>query len=149
MRSGFTIIEFIVGAAILVILTAAAIIGLNPVGQIAGARNSQRIAHVNTLINAIRANIADNRTGTFTCAAGDIPTSSKKMAVGAGNYDIAPCLIPAYIFALPFDPVAPGAHYASNADYDTGYYVLKNASTGQITVSAPSAELGKTISVVR
>ena len=150
MRKGLTLIEIVVALALAAIIFAGAFSALNPGGQLATARNGQRTAHVNTLVNAIRSNIVDNRTGKFVCAgAGDIPTSSKKMAVGAGNYDVAPCLVPTYIFAMPFDPSASGARYVSNSDYDTGYFVIKNATTGQVTVSAPSAELGKMISVIR
>jgi len=148
-KIGVTLIEIIVAMAIVVIVGVVGVVALNPGGQFATARNNQRIAHVNTILNSIRLNIADTRTGVFTCAAGDIPTTTKKMAGGALNYDIAPCLVPTYAFTLPFDPSAPGAHYTTNSDYDTGYNVLKNASTGQITVSAPAAELGKTISVTR
>ena len=71
------------------------------------------------------------------------------MAPGVGNYDIAPCLVPTYLLALPFDPATSGAHYVSNSDYDTGYFIVQNSSTGQITLSAPAAELKKTISVTR
>ena len=150
MRKGITIIEIVVAIALAAVIFGLGVAALNPGGQLASARNSQRVAHVNALVNAIRANIVDNRTGAFLCAGtGDIPSSSKKMAVGQGNYDIAPCLVPVYLFAMPFDPSATNARYASNADYDTGYFVIKNASTGQVTVSAPSAELGKTISVIR
>lgn len=149
MRKGFTLIEFVVGAALIAIIAGISIRSLNPAGQLRSARNSQRIAHVNTIVNAIRVKLADTRTGVFVCGAGDIPTSSVKMAVGAGNYDIAPCLIPGYLYAMPFDPSATSSRYASNTDYDSGYFVMKNASTGQITVSAPSAELGKVISITR
>lgn len=151
MRRGFTLIEFIVATALVVVVAGIAIRGLNPGGQLAIARNNQRTAHINSLINTIRTNIADTRTGIFTCASGNIPTSSKKMASGVATstYDIAPCLIPTYIYVMPYDPSASGAHYASNTDYDTGYFVMRNASTGQITVSAPSAELNKIISVTR
>ncbi len=151
MRKGFTIIELIVGVSLLAIIAGIAIKSLNPVGQLRSARNSQRTAHVNTIVNAIRVKLADTRTGTFSCAAGDIPTSSKKMASGSSSsrYDIAPCLVPGYLYAMPFDPAATSSRYVSNTDYDSGYFVMKNASTGQITVSAPSAELGKVISVTR
>jgi prepilin-type N-terminal cleavage/methylation domain-containing protein len=149
MTRGMTVIEIVVAIALAAIIFAAGVAALNPAGQLASARNSQRSAHVQALVNAIRANITDYRTGVFTCGVGDIPSSSKKMATGAGNYDIAPCLVPSYITVLPFDPSASGAHYASNADYDTGYFVMKSTSTGQVTVSAPSAELGKTISIIR
>lgn len=144
-----TMIEIVVAMALAAIIFAGSIVALNPAGQLASARNSQRTAHVQTLVNAIRANIVDYRTGKFTCNAGDIPSSTKKMATGAGNFDIAPCLVPTYILAMPFDPKATGAHYTSNTDYDTGYFVVKSTSTGQVTVSAPSAELGKTISIIR
>jgi hypothetical protein len=104
---------------------------------------------VNTILNGIRENIADNRTGLFTCSSGDIPSSSKRMATGAGNYDIAGCLIPTYLPILPFDPATSSAHYTSPSDYDTGYYVIKATSTGVITITAPAAELKQTISVSR
>jgi prepilin-type N-terminal cleavage/methylation domain-containing protein len=151
MRKGFTLIEFIVAVSLLAIVSGIAIRSLNPVGQLRSARNLQRTAHVNTIVNAIRVKLADTRTGVFSCAAGDIPTSSKKMASGnaTNTYDIAPCLVPTYILAMPFDPSATSSRYVSNTDYDSGYFVMKNASTGQITVSAPSAELNRTISVTR
>jgi prepilin-type N-terminal cleavage/methylation domain-containing protein len=155
MRKGFSLIEFIIATSLLVIVSAVAIKGLNPAGQLSTARNNQRTAHVNTLVNLIKENISDGRTGRFICTSGstpgDIPTSSKKMASGSASstYDIAPCLVPSYVGAMPYDPRATGAHYTSNTDYDTGYFVIKNATTGQITVSAPSAENNKVISVVR
>jgi prepilin-type N-terminal cleavage/methylation domain-containing protein len=148
MKKGLTLIELVVSIAILVIVLAGGLIALDPARQFAQARNSQRGFHINAIINAIRENVANTRTGIFTCASGDIPTSSKRMAVGAGNYDIAPCLVPDYMQILPFDPATTSARYTSATDYDSGYYVAKNAS-GTITVSAPAAELGKVISVTR
>ena len=147
-KNGFTLIEILITMSILAILTYAFVAYFNPVGQLSQARNSQRSLHLNAIINGVKQNIADNR-GTFSCAAGDIPTVTKKMAVGAGNYDIASCIVPVYIAVMPYDPVALGARYSSNADYDTGYNVYQNSSTLQITLSAPSAELGKSISVTR
>lgn len=148
-RRGFTLVEFIVTFGLIVLMSGLAIRALNPVGQLRSARNGQRLSHVNTIIGAVRANIGDQRTGKFSCASGDIPTSSKKMANSTGSYNIAPCLVPTYLFALPFDPSAPGAHYTSNTDYDTGYFIMIASSTGQITISAPSAELGKPVQVIR
>lgn len=142
-------LEILISMAILVILLVLSVRALNPVGQFTAARNSQRKFHVESLVNAIRSNYADSRTGIFNCANGDVPTSTKRMAVGANNYNIAPCLVPNYMNNLPFDPSASSSYYTSVSDYNTGYNVLRNASTGEVTVSAPYAELGKTISVTR
>lgn len=141
--------ELLISIAILAIILGVWVVKLNPVGQFASSRNSERSLHLNAILNAIRQNVADTRTGIFTCANGDIPTTTKRMAVGAGNYDIAPCLVPNYMNNLPFDPATSSARYTSVTDYDTGYTVVKNASTTEITVAAPAAELGKTIKVTR
>lgn len=150
MRKGMTLMEIVVVIALLAILLAVAILGLNPAGEFAKARNSQRNYHLNAIVTAIRQNIADSTVGSFTCANGNIPTSTKRMAVGSSTYyDIAPCLVPTYLTNLPFDPSTSSAHWTSVTDYNTGYNIIRNASTGEITVSAPAAELGKTITVTR
>lgn len=151
-KNGFTLVELILSVGLVVIIGGLTIRSINPAGQISKARNNQRTSDLNTIMNSIRSNIADNRTGVFSCAAGDIPTSSKKMASnGTNTYNIAPCIIPTYFTTMPFDPSATGAHYTSNTDYDTGYFIVKSTSTSQftITLSAPSAELGQTISITR
>lgn len=144
-----TLIEIIVVLALLAIVGGAVLIRMNPFGEVAAARNMQRELHLQALMNAIRQNISDTPTGTFTCTAGTIPTSARKMASGGGDYNIGPCLIPAYLSSLPFDMRGAGAHYTSPQDYDTGYFIVRNASTSQITLTAPSAELGKVISLTR
>jgi len=144
-----TLIEIVIVITLLAILTGVGIVAMNPAGQLAGSRNSRRTLDLQTIMNGIRANIAEQMGQTFSCGAGAIPTSTKRMAVGAGNYDIASCLVPAYLLSLPFDPSTSSAHYASNTDYDTGYYVVQSSSTGQITLTAPAAELKRTISITR
>jgi len=148
-RRGLTLVEIIISITLLVIIGGAVLIRMNPFGEVAAARNTQRELHLQALMNAIRQNISDTPTNTFTCASGTIPSSTTKMARGAGNYDIAPCLVPSYLSALPFDARATGAHYTSSQDYDTGYFISRNGATGQITLTAPSAELGRTISLTR
>ena len=145
-ESSFTLFEIIIIIAIIAVLAGVTIILINPPQQLARARNVQRQSDINFILNAVGQNIADNR-GTFNCSSGAIPTSSTKMATGA--YNVAPCLMPAYLDKLPFDPKADGSHYASTMDYDTGYFISQSTITNRVTISAPSAELGQTISVTR
>ena len=150
MKRGFTLIELTVTIAIIVIVAGMLFTALNPAQRLAQARNSERKSELNAILSAVRENIVDTRTGLFNCAAGDVPTTTKKMAsTGTSTYNIAPCLVPTYIFALPFDPKTAGAHYTSTSDYNTGYTILQNATTSQITISAPGAESGQSISVTR
>ncbi len=145
-EKAFTLFEILITIAIIAILAGATIALINPAQQFARSRNTQRQSDVNLLLNAVGQNMADNR-GMFNCSSGAIPTSSAKMATSA--YDIAPCLAPAYLDKLPFDPKATGSHYASTTDYDTGYFISQSATTNRVTVSAPSAELNQTISITR
>lgn len=150
MRRGLTLIELTIVITLMAILITVYFLAANPGGQLAASRNSRRSLDLQTIMNAVRQNIADQANGQFSCASGPVPTSTKRMtnAAGAGNYNIAPCLITTYLFALPFDPTATSGHYTSVSDYDSGYSIVVNAS-GTITLSAPYAELGKTVSVSR
>jgi prepilin-type N-terminal cleavage/methylation domain-containing protein len=142
-KKGFTLVELIVTIALIVGISVVAVIVMNPLGQLARGRDSMRKSHVNTILNAVRQNIRDSRTG-FSCGVGNIPTTSTRMATGVGNYDIAPCLVPTYLQKIPYDPNATNAHYLSITDYNSGYFIFRNATSGQITVSAPSAETTST-----
>lgn len=146
---GFTLIEALVAVAIIVALSTVVILSINPSQYLAKGRDSQRKGNLLTILNAVGQRIVDNK-GVFEtgCAAGVIPTTATKMAVGGENYDIGPCLVSAYLPNMPFDTKASGAHWTSTTDYDTGYTIIKNATTGRVTVAAPSAEL-ETISYTR
>ena len=50
---GFTLIEILVVIGIIAILAAIVIIAINPAKQFAQARNTQRTANVNAILNAI------------------------------------------------------------------------------------------------
>jgi len=148
-RRGFTLVEILVSIAIIVFVTGIGLLALNPGNQLAAARNTQRQLHLQGIMNAVRQNIADTTNGVFSCTSGPLPTSATQMASASGSYNIAPCLVPVYLQTMPFDPTASSGHYASNIDYNTAYTIMYNPSTTQITVAAPYAELGKTVSITR
>jgi prepilin-type N-terminal cleavage/methylation domain-containing protein len=146
VKKGFTLIELIIAISLIAIISGVYIVAANPTGQLASSRNTARQSDLQAIMVAIRSNIDDQGNEQFSCTSGSIPTSTTRMTSAAGGYNIAPCLVPTYIFSLPFDPTATSSHYTSNSNYDTGYSIVINSSTGQITLSAPYAELGKTIS---
>lgn len=146
-RDGFTLIEILVVIGMIAILASVVLIAINPARQFAQARNSQRVSNINAILNAVGQNLAENK-GVFTCNAGVLPLSTTLIASGSGSYDIASCLVPTYLPALPYDPNMTGAHYSSNNDYNSGY-AISTDSNNRITVSAPGAELEQSLSVTR
>lgn len=147
-KKGFTFVELIIVISLISIIMAVLIIVINPAQHFARARNAERFSEISIILTAIQQNIADNR-GTFNCSSGPLPTSTTKMASSSPNYNIAACLVPTYLPDLPVDPSATGARWISVSDYDTGYNIWQSSTTGRITVEAPAAELGKTISFTR
>ena len=130
---GFTLIEILVVIGLIAILAAIVLIAINPGRQFAQARNSQRESNVNTILNAVGQDLADNK-GVFGGVCGallPIPTARKSVDDAAGGPGInLSCLAPTYIASsIPRDPTqAAGA--------DTGYAIAVDA-TGRVTVCAP------------
>ena len=145
---GFTLIELLIVIALIAVLAGAIIVALNPARQFAEARNSTRWSHVNAILNLISQNTVEHQ-GSWSCAAGAIPTTSTLTIASAGGYNLCSCLVPTYTNALPYDPSAATANYTDCTTYNTGYTINMNASTSRITVAAPSAELGQAISVTQ
>lgn len=144
---GFTLIELLIVIALIAILAGAIIIALNPARQFAQARNSQRWTHINTIMNSVQQNAADNN-GVFTCAAGALPATATLMQA-SGGYNICGCLVPTFISSMPYDPSASGAGYTDCTTYTSGYTIMEDATTERVTVAAPDAELSETINITQ
>lgn len=148
-EKGFTLVEILIVLALIAILVGAVLVALNPGRQFANGRNSTRYSHLNTIMNAISSNAAENN-GVFTCAsAGTVPATATEMGSATGLYDIGPCLVTEYLPSMPYDPSDSDAAWTSETSYATGYTILQDATTGSITIAAPTAELSETISVTR
>ncbi len=138
----FTLIETLLTIGLITFLASIVIIAINPARQFAQARNAERQEDVTTILNAIYQNMAEN--GEWSCPVA-IPTTTSTLS--HSDCDICDCLVPTYIAEMPVDPV--DGYYVDCNHYNTHYEIVKDPNTKRITVSAPDAELGKTISATR
>ena len=138
-EEGFTLIEVLVVMGIIAVLSTVVLVAINPARQFAQSRDTQRTSNVTALLNAIGQRAVDNK-GIFEtdCDAGEIPATTTAIK-STGGYNLYPCIVPTYMALLPVDPKT--GSFASAADYDAGYTVVRDATTGRITVAAPSTEI--------
>ena len=141
--SGFTLLEVLLVVAIIAILAGIVILAINPSKQLAAARNAQRSADVNTILNAVYQYSIDNKgvipasittTATEICKTGGTCTGLTDLSVLTTAEK--------YLTAMPTDPSG-----GINANGD-GYSILKTVN-GRVTVTATQAEGGATITATR
>lgn len=150
-NKGFTLIEILVVIGIIGILATVVLVAVNPNRQFKQARDSQRVANVNTILNALGQNIADHE-GNLVCAGTKVELATDTVFSlnsdgGVNDFNIADCLIPDYISKLPYDPKSENAHFVDNDDFDTSYTLTKD-SNNRFVVTAVG-EIQPIISVVR
>lgn len=145
IRAGFTLLEILLVVATIGILASIVIFAINPGKQLADTRNAQRKVDVNTILNAIKQYQIDNR--------GDLPSEGYSPTITTDSTeicrtDVNDCssLIDMqeltnngkYLVAIPIDP-------SNESISGTGYFV--KLTNSRVTVEAPSAENGISISV--
>ena len=143
-KKGFTLIELLIVIAIITILAAATIVGINPGQRFRAARNATRWSHMNSIVTAIVTFAAENEgawpndysetdcigpwdsvngTSTWICIGTD------PIAWCATGTPAAPVLIPDYISGLPAPP-SPGECYNigfANAE-ETSIRIISDAT---------------------
>ena len=140
-NKGFTLIEILVVIGIIAILAAVVLIAINPARQFAQARNTQRVANLNAVLNAIGQRMSDNKglfrnsTDTICLTAMDLTIPMGSINISNTEKDLRPCIVPTYIPELPVDPTS-GIPFTTGPTYDTRYNVSRD-SIGRVTVCAP------------
>jgi len=147
---GFTLIEILIVIGILAILATLVLVAVNPARQFKMARDTKRATDVATILSAVSQNIADH-AGIFTCGEDiiDLPVERVDIGSSEGYFNLADCVVPKYISALPFDPGKEGALWNTEVDYYTGYSIMQD-SFGRVTIYADGeGEDTQIISVTR
>jgi len=148
-KKGFTLLEILLVVALIAILAGIVIIAINPNKQLGDTRNAQRRVDVNTILNAVYQYTIDNNgtLPTIPTAACTLTATSqicKLTATGTCSTGVDLSVLTTnekYITAMPIDPTVSSTN-------GSGYYIGKSAN-GRVTVCAPSAEQGASISVTR
>lgn len=148
---GFTLIEIMFVIALIGVLSAIAVVSLNPAKRLASARDNQRQTDVNIILNAVyQYTIDNNGVMPSSIVNGTACTTSTQEICRTGGIctgltDLNATLVTTtakYLINLPIDPKT----FSTNG---TGYAIYRNSTTSRITVCAPYAENSSTVSVTR
>lgn len=150
LHRGFTLIELLVVIGILAVLLAITLVAINPARQFSQANNTKRSSDVNAILNAINQYAADNK-GALPTGIPDTTAGAAVIGNNTGEVNICAALVTQYLAALPVDPLTNNGTPVTTCatTHSTNYTVVRSTSDNRLTVAAPAAELGATISVTR
>lgn len=153
-RSGFTLIELLVVIGIIGILIGIVVVAVNPGRQFAQARDANRKAHLNAIVNAVYQFAADHNGNLpdtdVDPAVNSFPSASTCIGSGGGCFDLAAAgeieaatgqqelIVPTYMNAIPVDP-------SNGTAANTRYFIYRDTN-GRLVASA-TGELEPTITV--
>ena len=141
LRRGFTLIELLLVLGIISLLVSITIAALSPARQLATSRNAKRQADVNSILSAVYQYLVDEERLPATIpygAAAEICATDSADCDAAINLDV---LTGSYIVRIPSDPQLPDTATGTN------YWIVRSGD--RITVSAPGAEEGESVSITR
>jgi len=145
---GFTLLEVLLVVAIISILAGIVLIAINPSKQLGDTRNAQRSNDVTTILDAVYQYSVDTNAGipaSITATNTEVCATTGALCTSGGLIDLGVVTANAkYLVAIPQDPKCTTVCAVNG----TGYKILKDVNN-RVTVSAPFAESGKTISVTR
>jgi len=139
-----SMIEMLLVVSVIVILSAVVVAASNPEKKLATGRNNQRISDTSTILSMAYQYSIDHQ-GVFPGKINSEPTEICKTGSSDCSKLIDFTKVTAdkrYFSAVPMDPkggISPNG---------TGYQISRD-SLGRVTVRAPKAEYGETVSVSR
>lgn len=142
-KKAFTLLEILLVVAAIAILAGIVIVAVNPGKQLGDTKNSQRRSDVNTILSAVYQYSLDN-SGTLPASVTTTQTEICKTGAASctGLIDLSVLTTnEKYIVSIPTDPTGSSTNGA-------GYEIVKSAN-GRVTVVAPDAEQGATITVTK
>ncbi len=149
LNKGFTLIELLVVIGILAILLAITLVAINPAKQIGQANDTKRKADVKVILDAVGQYVA-GQGGLLPLG---LDGTTKQIAAPAGPTSVDLCfqLVTRYVAAFPVDPSINGGKPISpcTGTYSTGYYIVVTGPDNRVKVTAPNAEMGIPIEVIR